>query len=444
MSKPVSGLNVFQNQAGPIPLSQLDANFNLHAAALNDIGTYSNYFADASGAPNQLTVTIAPPLTFAYVTGIALQIRIANTNTSTTVNINVNSLGNRTIVLNDGVAPPVGALTTGTILDLMYDGTSFRVLGQRAVIASGLFGDGSSGSPSISFAADTDTGDYRNGPNSEVRVVGGVSAMQWILSGGTAQVGVGNGTVTAPSMSFFNDFDNGAYLIGTNDYGFSTGGTLAMEIFGAATTQVGFASGTATNPGITFIGDTNTGDFRNGPDSLVRVVGGTSAMQWILSGAVVQVGGPAGTAAQPGISWFGDFDTGLFNTTPNRISFACGGADTASVDSSRFGSAVPFQSADGAVGAPAFSWLNDTNTGLYRSAADTFNFSVGGTSLMQLSASNPAITIGIGSGTQWVVGSQVSTTVGLAGGAAALPATPLGYLVWQVNGSNVKIPYYNT
>lgn len=34
------------------------------------------------------------------------------------------------------------------------------------------------------------------------------------------------------------------------------------------------------------------------------------------------------------------------------------------------------------------------------------------------------------------------TTVGAAGGASALPATPSGYLLIQVNGTNFKVPYY--
>jgi hypothetical protein len=36
-----------------------------------------------------------------------------------------------------------------------------------------------------------------------------------------------------------------------------------------------------------------------------------------------------------------------------------------------------------------------------------------------------------------------ATTVGAAGGASALPATPLGYLPWVVGSTTVKIPYYN-
>lgn len=35
------------------------------------------------------------------------------------------------------------------------------------------------------------------------------------------------------------------------------------------------------------------------------------------------------------------------------------------------------------------------------------------------------------------------TTVGAAGGASALPATPVGYLVITLQNVNYKIPYYN-
>lgn len=42
-----------------------------------------------------------------------------------------------------------------------------------------------------------------------------------------------------------------------------------------------------------------------------------------------------------------------------------------------------------------------------------------------------------------VLGSTTATTVGAAGGASALPATPLGYIIANVSGTTVKIPYYN-
>jgi len=47
-----------------------------------------------------------------------------------------------------------------------------------------------------------------------------------------------------------------------------------------------------------------------------------------------------------------------------------------------------------------------------------------------------------GSSTELVIGNGTATTVGAAGGASALPATPLGYLTAYIGATQVKIPYY--
>ena len=41
------------------------------------------------------------------------------------------------------------------------------------------------------------------------------------------------------------------------------------------------------------------------------------------------------------------------------------------------------------------------------------------------------------------IGRAVETSVGAAGGASALPATPLGYIVAYLGSTKIKIPYYN-
>lgn len=41
-------------------------------------------------------------------------------------------------------------------------------------------------------------------------------------------------------------------------------------------------------------------------------------------------------------------------------------------------------------------------------------------------------------------GGSVALTVGAAGAAAALPATPVGYIIINVAGTQMKLPYYNT
>lgn len=58
-------------------------------------------------------------------------------------------------------------------------------------------------------------------------------------------------------------------------------------------------------------------------------------------------------------------------------------------------------------------------------------------------ATSPTIATPTVSGAPVLSGQTVGTTVGAAGGADALPATPLGYLEISINGTAVKIPYYS-
>lgn len=56
---------------------------------------------------------------------------------------------------------------------------------------------------------------------------------------------------------------------------------------------------------------------------------------------------------------------------------------------------------------------------------------------LRLSVVAPTVAAG-----QVGLGSTTATTVGAAGGAAAPPATPVGYLIVNIGGTNFKIPYY--
>jgi len=61
---------------------------------------------------------------------------------------------------------------------------------------------------------------------------------------------------------------------------------------------------------------------------------------------------------------------------------------------------------------------------------------MGNAQLSTVAATAPAGTVNIGG--------TVSSTVGAAGAASALPVNPLGYLIANVAGTQVKIPYYNS
>lgn len=54
-----------------------------------------------------------------------------------------------------------------------------------------------------------------------------------------------------------------------------------------------------------------------------------------------------------------------------------------------------------------------------------------------VSAATPTASTG-----EVAIGTTTSATVGAAGGAAALPATPTGYLTVNIGGTAYKIPYY--
>jgi hypothetical protein len=126
MAKPVTIPNTFATQSGNVPASQLDADYNVLSAAINDVPTYGNYLSD-TGAVNALVVTTPANITFSYTTGVWLDVLVANTNTSLTVNLNVNGLGNKSVLTAGGATIPIGNLVAGTMYRAVYDGASFRV-----------------------------------------------------------------------------------------------------------------------------------------------------------------------------------------------------------------------------------------------------------------------------------------------------------------------------
>lgn len=91
--------------------------------------------------------------------------------------------------------------------------------------------------------------------------------------------------------------------------------------------------------------------------------------------------------------------------------------------------------------------VGTNNYGFYSdiaSAANTYQLYMAGTALNLLKGglildTTAAPTVGAG---QVGLGATVQTTVGAAGGASALPATPTGYLIINVAGTNRVVPYY--
>lgn len=394
---------MFGADTGPEPLSNLDTNYTLLVNSLNNLPSFANYYVDSSGAANSITVTVPAPQSFIYTAGLALQVRLANTNTATAVTINVNGFGVKTVLLDDGVAPPIGSLVVNSILDLMYDGTNFRIMSMRGstTLVTGLFGDGAVGTPSISFSADPDTGLYRPAANTLAFAAGGAIAFTLTSTTNSSahELGIQDGSVTLPGLFVASDTNTGLYSIAADDLAVTAGGLLIAQ-------------------------------FRN------------------VAGAAKFLGAD-GTVAAPYFTFDADPDTGIYRSSANAMSFASGGNETFRIDTA-FGSLFWKQLRavdDGVVGTPAYSFNNDTDTGFWRQGANSIGVSANGALAMVISATDVSVSgnsFTFGTLNSGVMTLNVTTTAGATAGGGALPATPRGFIACTINGTGRKIPYYDT
>ena len=129
MARPITIPNVFQNQTGNIPLSQLDTDFSTLATAINDPASYSNYAVD-SGIVNAAIITLNPvPSSLVSLVGVPIQFKPVATSTGSTT-INVNAFGAIAILRPDGTATQVGDLHIGVVATIVYNGTNYTIQGQ--------------------------------------------------------------------------------------------------------------------------------------------------------------------------------------------------------------------------------------------------------------------------------------------------------------------------
>lgn len=94
-----------------------------------------------------------------------------------------------------------------------------------------------------------------------------------------------------------------------------------------------------------------------------------------------------GTVGAPSYSFTGDPDTGMYGNADNTVRFATNGVITLLLDSvnSRNVSYFPIQiNVDGASGAPAYTFVNDTDTGIFRVSANQMGFSAEGTTIFDV------------------------------------------------------------
>lgn len=217
----------------------------------------------------------------------------------------------------------------------------------------------------------------------------------------------------------------------SNNYGFwsniaSASSTYQLYMGGTATSYI--AGGLAISSGTVLTASTTT------------LLVGRLAAQTGTAANMVYVNSSApstATAAWRGVSVSLLTDNSAFTLTSmigfHASSFSKGAASTIT-------NSIAFYATNTIV-------VATNNYGFYSniaSAATTYQLYMGGTALNFMKGglildTTAAPTVGAG---QVGLGATVQTTVGAAGGASALPATPTGYLIINVAGTNRVVPYF--
>lgn len=293
--------------------------------------------------------------------------------------------------LNTGIyrigADNLGITAGGTkIVDVTTAGISVvGTFSASTTVSAGtllLTGDGLVGAPSHTFTSDTDTGLYRIGANNLGITAGGTKIVD-ITTSGTAITGTlsatttvtagtllvsGNGAVGAPAHTFTNDLDSGLYWIGANNIGFAAGGNKVLDIgtsglgvTGSLSTTTYFLTGdgSVAAPAQSFISDTDCGTYRIGANNLGVAVNGAKVLDVATTGLAV---------------------TGTLT------------ASTSITATTTVTATTLFFSGDGAVGAPTYSFVSDTDSGIYRIGANNIGVAVNGAKVLDIATTGTTTT----------------------------------------------------
>jgi hypothetical protein len=118
MSLPITITNTFATQTGPIPLSELDANFTQVATAINNIGTGTNALATPIlGNASATALSVAGPIQSStssgvgYITGAGSTVTQA---TSKSTGVTINTICGQIVMFNTALVATGEATFTVT------------------------------------------------------------------------------------------------------------------------------------------------------------------------------------------------------------------------------------------------------------------------------------------------------------------------------------------
>ncbi len=144
--------------------------------------------------------------------------------------------------------------------------------------------DGIEAAPGLTFNLDADTGMWRPGANIIAFSTDTTERLRIDNSGVTLAVPIlfSDGSAGAPSITFAADFDTGIFRVGDDTIGFTTDGTQRFDIGTSGITStipVILPTGSAASPSLTFTGDLTTGIYSSGDDEVSISTDGTQRVE---------------------------------------------------------------------------------------------------------------------------------------------------------------------
>ena len=200
------------------------------------------------------------------------------------------------------------------------------------------------------------------------------------VGGKTITVTTGGVLTVATTSGSTVSIDNTGKLTST--------GTIQADTF-IAISRFYSADGSQASPGISFSSDPDTGFYRTGSgaigittnNSLAGVIDTSTFTFYRILRNV------DGSQASPGYSFYNDTDTGLYRSASGAIAISTNNSTAGVFDTGAFTCYRVMRNVDGSVGAPAYSFYNDTNTGIYRSGTDTFILAAGSQNIVTINTS---------------------------------------------------------
>ena len=184
-----------------------------------------------------------------------------------------------------------------------------------------------------------------------------------------------------------DDSDADAFLFSTT--ALATNNAFRIPAVGA---QVQFNAGTAALPGISFIGDPDTGIYRSSVNVLTIACGGSQIVD-VSNGIintfnnVLEIGD--GTVGTPGIHFYNDSDTGIYRIGANQLGFSTGGQFRVGIyddGTTRF-------TFPGSASVPTISYSSQNNTGIYFPSTASIGFTVNGNLRMYVQDSDATLNL---------------------------------------------------